>query len=109
MYTKWTDHLPEGEQSKFKDFILGSKRVLDRAISILKQSLDATEKVELGTKWFDNPNWAYKQAYINGYKAGLTAAMELLNLDNQEHNNERFVSTGSRNGPEQRLPQRISR
>lgn len=98
MYSKWTDHLSEDHKERFKTFVLSSKEVLNRAISILKQSFDATEKVELGTKWFDNPSWAYKQAYINGYKAGLTAAMELLDLDKQEHDNERFVSTSGAAG-----------
>jgi hypothetical protein len=106
MYSKWTEHLPEEKKEAFAKFVRGSKEVLDRAIQILKQSLDSTERVELGTKWFDTPNWSHKQAYINGYKAGLTASMELLHLDQQEQNNERFVSGGK---PSTRLPQRISR
>lgn len=84
MYSVWTKHLNDEEKKEqFKNSILGSKQVLDRAVEILQEEEDAIVLAELNHKIYDLPNWDYRQAHDNGFKAGLRTARKLLTLDKQ--------------------------
>lgn len=84
MYPDWTKHLKDPEaKAKFERDIWGAKRILDhiKGILLLKdRSLEASER---SVNSFDQPNWAYKQAYYNGYKAALMYLITLTDLDQQ--------------------------
>ncbi len=83
MYSVWTKHLEDDKKESFKNSIKGSKIVLDRAVEILKEEENNIIQVELNHKIYDSPNWDYKIAHDNGFRAGLRTAMKLLNLDQQ--------------------------
>lgn len=84
MYTVWTKHLKDEEVKKqFESSLLGSRVVLERAVQILKEEDDSLTKAELNHKIYDLPNWDYRTAHDNGFKAGLRTAMKLLDLDQQ--------------------------
>lgn len=73
MLAAWSRHLASDTEAKkkFEDMVEGSKLLTDRLQDIL-ESLEANlEFTELSDTAFDNPNWAYKQAYMNGCKAML--------------------------------------
>lgn len=82
MITAWFQHLKtKEEQEAFKSSVNGSKRVLDRLDVICKQ-MDS-EALALSND-YDNPNWAYRQADVNGYRRALREIHKLINLDQKE-------------------------
>jgi hypothetical protein len=89
MYSVWTKHLKDEQKEQFNNSILGSKAVLDRAVAILKEEESQLNKAELNHKIYDLPNWDYRIAHDNGFKAALQVAIKLLDLDQQtKENNE---------------------
>jgi hypothetical protein len=85
MLTLWTKHIKDQEaKENFERQIINSIPVLERIQDILKEDLDTLDKVEFSTKAYDNPNWAYRQAHVNGYKTAYKNLDKLLNLDLQK-------------------------
>jgi hypothetical protein len=85
MYTKWTSHLStEEEQNRFKETVLASKPVLNRIKDLMEIEEKTLDRTELDPKAYDNTNWPYKQAFKNGYRAGLAVAKKLVDIDNQK-------------------------
>lgn len=85
MYLGWTKHIQdEKEKDNFVQQIYGSKRVLERAGALLQLELDAIEQTEGDQKAYDNPSWAFKQAFKNGMRKGLNIAKNLVDLDKQQ-------------------------
>lgn len=85
MLAKWYSHLKDkAEQEKFKQMVLGSAKVLDRAHEILYNMVLESGKVSNDD--YDSPSWAYKQADRNGYIRGLRDAMKLLEVSDQDKN-----------------------
>ena len=84
MYTKWTSHLEDpAAKKRFESSIQGSKTVLDRLKTIIEEEEKAIEQSEMDAKAYDNPSWAYKQAFKNGTKAAYRSMKKLVNLDEQ--------------------------
>jgi hypothetical protein len=86
MLSVWTQHLrkdPEAKR-KFEEYIKNSKQLTDRLDAILKGVEGSIERTETGIKAFDNPNWAYLQAYQNGCKGMLKQIQLLLSTDPEE-------------------------
>lgn len=78
MQSKWTSHLLEEDQERFKKEIYSSKRVLER----LAQICDEEEKDLFSAETnYDTPNWEYRQADANGYKRCLRRIKLLADLD----------------------------
>lgn len=85
MYTKWTSHIGDPEvKEAFKSQILSSRVALDRLKTILKEEETGLNRSETDIKSFDQPNWDYRQAYKNGYRASLGFVTKLIDLDQQE-------------------------
>ncbi len=98
MYTKWTQHLktPE-EQLRFETHVRSASSVLERLEQLIQEELDGLEKAELSTKIYDSPNWDYKIAHGNGFKAALGFVKKLIDLDQQKDTNDRQSITGRSN------------
>jgi hypothetical protein len=79
---------------------------LQRALTILQNEIRALEDTELDVKAYDNPAWAFKQAYKNGYKKAIRVVETMLD---QENKNERPIQGGPVPGRPEELPSRISR
>lgn len=85
MITAWTKHLKtEEEQERFRNTVKSAKPVLERLTELLNEELNGLERYELSTKQFDNPNWAEKQAFQNGYRAAMSIVNNIINLDQQK-------------------------
>ncbi len=68
MHLSWTKHL-KSEPSKQADFtntIKSAWPVLARLLEILEEEDEAVERWITSQKTFDNPNWGYKLAFVNG-------------------------------------------
>jgi len=84
MYIDWTRHISDPkEKEAFEQSILGSKRVLERLMELMDERELSIDVSERGLKQFDNPNWAYKQAFNNGFKSCLGIVKTLIDLDQQ--------------------------
>lgn len=94
MYSKWTSHLAtEQAKEEFRRDILRAKDVLDRQKQILNEEEAYLDRSEMNIKQFDQPNWEYRQAFKNGYRAALEIQKRLIDLDKQDIDfNERNVT-----------------
>lgn len=87
MYTKWTQHLKDSEEKeRFVNSILGSKIVLRRLQDLLKEEEQSLDRSETDIRVFDQPNWAERQAFKNGYRSCLGVLQKLIDLDHQRDN-----------------------
>lgn len=92
MITAWFTHLEtEKEQEQFKKTVESSKPVLDRLNTMIDRELTGLEDSETNPKFYDTPNWDYKQAYSNGFKAGLKMVKTITTLDHKETTNAKSV------------------
>lgn len=73
MISKWTEHLRNDPKAKekFEQYVKGSKELLNRLEDILTDLEKSLDRSEIDPNQFDNPNWAYLQAYKNGCKGML--------------------------------------
>jgi hypothetical protein len=82
MDLNWTRHLKDpAEVDRFQNEILRSKDVLKRLQEIIQEKHDSIENVELSLEAYNNPNWAYRQAHVNGYKSAIKRFVKLLDLE----------------------------
>lgn len=82
MISAWTKHLKSEEDIlQFKKEIQGSKVVLKRLTDLLNEMEEDLNRSELSAKNYDTPNWAPKQAHVNGQKAQIRTIKFLINLD----------------------------
>jgi hypothetical protein len=89
MLTKWTQHLTDSEEKQaFQKHVWSAKPVLERIIDLIKEDIENLEKVEISTRAYESPNWAYRQADCNGYKRAMANIKTLIDLDQQRKVNE---------------------
>ena len=82
MLSAWTQHLKtEEEKERFAKSVKASSHVLEHLDMIIKKDIAGTELAERSTKAYDNANWAYRQAHVNGYISAMTRVSALLNLE----------------------------
>jgi len=85
--TAWTKNLSSmDDQTRFKQHLLSSRAILERLQELLDEEKNALDAAEISPKMFDSPNWDYKQAYSNGFKAGLKMVSNLIYIDPKEYN-----------------------
>jgi len=85
MISAWTKHLKtEEDKERFKNKLKGSKVVLERLQELLDEEKSGLETAEISSKIYDSPNWDYKQAHTNGFKAALKMVSKLITLDPKE-------------------------
>jgi len=85
MYSCWTQHIKDDKDKEiFRSRIASSKAVLHRLDQIIEeQEKDLTDS-STSLKSFDNPNWALRKAYIQGYLSRGKSIRNLIDLDNVE-------------------------
>lgn len=78
--TVWIQDLKtETERKEFAEFVLSSKKVLDKLKEICYNNIKSGEKVT--EKDFETPNWDYKAAFRAGKSAALREIIEILTVD----------------------------
>lgn len=87
MISAWTKNLSStDDQERFKKHLLSSRAILERLQELLDEEKKALDAAEISPKMFDSPNWDYKQAYSNGFKAGIKMVSNLIYIDPKEYN-----------------------
>lgn len=85
MYTKWTQHLKDPEEKqRFENSIRSAAPVLEQLQVFLKEEELALNRSETDIRVFDQPNWAERQAFKNGYRSCLGILQKLVDLDQQK-------------------------
>jgi hypothetical protein len=85
MYIDWTKHISDqDEKISFEKYIKSCKPLLDHLVKLLQEKYNSLESSELDPKMFDQPNWDYRQAFLNGKKSELSNLIKLINLDQQK-------------------------
>lgn len=89
MYTVWTkDCKSIEEKEQLQKSIYGSKDVLDVLATIIQKEISALETAEISPKFYETPNWDYKQAHTNGFKSAAKMVLKIINLDQKENNDQ---------------------
>lgn len=95
MLTDWTRNLTSDEHKQsFERQLIGSREVLDRLAELIDERQESMDVSERGLKQFENPNWAYRQAFNNGLRSAFTIVKTLIEppKDHKEKTtNERFA------------------
>lgn len=86
MYSIWTSNIKdEKDKESFRNKVTYSKTVLQRLDQIIEEQERELTDSSISPNSFNNPNWALKQAYIQGYIARGKSLRKLMNLDNEEN------------------------
>jgi len=85
MISAWTKHLKDPKDvEKFSTALLGDRLILRRLKELLQEEEENLDKLDRSAKAFEDPNWAYKQSYNNGFRACLAMLKKLINLDQKD-------------------------
>lgn len=68
MNSRWTSHLKGSDKENFESVLNNSRMLLDRLKTILEQEEAAVDNSDTSIEDFEEPNWAYKQAFRNGQR-----------------------------------------
>ena len=82
----WTSDIKDPvKKKKFEQAVRNSAHdvVLRKLKDIIGQRIDRTGDIPLKLEEYDNPAWAYKQAHLNGYAAGLQFVYDLINIEKE--------------------------
>lgn len=79
MIIDWTRNLSTDEEKhNFERSFQGSRVVLDRLQQLIAERQESMEVSERGLKQFENPNWAYRQAFNNGLRSAFNIVQILI-------------------------------
>ena len=77
----WTKNVSDPEKKKqLEDAIRNSTTALGRLVELLDETLENRFWENLKEPEYHNPSWPYKQAYSNGYSAGIKHVVDLLSF-----------------------------
>ena len=82
MISKWTSHLQtDKEKEDFQKEVYSAKRVLERLSQMVVEMDEEADRIETNPKFYELPNWDYRQANNNGYRRCLSILRKITNLD----------------------------
>lgn len=77
----WTKHLQsEEEKDRFISLLRNSTQLFTVLRHILQEEMDEMERIEFSLSDFESTDWAFKQAYRNGYRAAMLKQMKMTNF-----------------------------
>ena len=79
MLRDWTNNLKsEQDIIDFERRLAASRSVLDRLGQLLDYRITSMDISERGISQFENPNWAYRQAFNNGLRSAFNIVKTLI-------------------------------
>ncbi len=79
--TQWTAHLKTPkERDDFADLVRNTTQVLTRLQTMIRQGGQTEQREALKPEAFENPAWAYKQAFLLGKQARDAQLLQLLSF-----------------------------
>jgi len=84
MQTQWFRKAKSPQQrDEIKQIVLGCQKALDILAEICYNNIQDSEKSRVSRN-FDNPSWAYEQAYLNGYIKAYSELYLLCNTSDKD-------------------------
>lgn len=76
----WLKDIPKANQDQFKEDLGSFKNgpIFNKLRSILSDEEDRLSRQRLSVEIFDSPNWANKQAFVNGQLSAIRLIKELI-------------------------------
>lgn len=75
----WSKHIRDPKKkAEFEKTIIASTTMRDRLLEILAEEEAQIDSSACSSKDFENPSWAYKQAFVLGEKAIIKKLRDLL-------------------------------
>lgn len=85
MIPDWYTHIKDPEEkARFKQYLYGSKTILERQTAIIEKMENELDQQETDPDQYNSPAWAALQADRNGYRRALRKIKKLNNLDQKE-------------------------
>lgn len=79
VHYRWLKHIQDKqERNDFEQSVLADHFVLSRLKAIIEEMDTEVQNDEASVNQFEDPNWAYKQAFRNGDKYRLKELKELV-------------------------------
>jgi len=78
MKTTWTKGLKGEEKKEIADSFSSSSRIRNKQVELLRDKIETADKTALSKEGYECPNWAYKQADLQGYKRALSEVISLI-------------------------------
>jgi len=79
MLRDWTRNLKSDQDIQdFERRLSASKSVLDRLGELVDERMRSMDISERGLSQFENPNWAYRQAFNNGLRSAFNIVKTLI-------------------------------
>ncbi len=78
MKVQWLEGTKGEERRLLKEYVLGSKKLLDILSKMLYNMYKDADEVSL--KDYDSPSWSERQAHLNGKKEVIRDLIALCNL-----------------------------
>lgn len=67
--------------------------ILEKLETLINKDIESTRTVRRSSKAYDNPNWAYKQAHVNGYLQALNTILKYIDKCKKEQRVDRLTAT----------------
>lgn len=83
---EWTEGMSDKEKEEFKELLSRNTIITNRILTLLKKREKLATDKETRETVFDNPNWAYKQAYLNGKVQAIREVMDLFRFLEEKGN-----------------------
>lgn len=77
---EWTKGLEGKEKTDMQDTIRHSTIVLTQILRVVDDKLATLERSEIDSSTYEDPAYPFKQAHINGKRAGLEEIRRLLDF-----------------------------
>lgn len=80
LLTLWFKGVPESEKEELETLILRNNILLEQLTKVVKSKVKKPKKTD-----YDNPNWAYHRADMDGYNRALTEILSLVDLQGEDN------------------------
>ena len=78
MKTSLTKGMDKDSAQEMEQLFKGAARLRKRVIDLLNEKSSTADKLSLSDAGYENPNWAYRQADIIGYRRAISELSSLL-------------------------------
>lgn len=67
--------------------------ILEKLEILINKDIESTRTVRRSSKAYDNANWAYKQAHVNGYLQAMNTILKYIDKCKKENRVDRLATT----------------
>lgn len=76
----WTQGMNDSQKAEFQKLLMNSTQLLKQLANVIDNLENSLERSELTQTAYDNPNWVYRQAHLNGQRHSLKTLKDLVSI-----------------------------